>query len=85
MKKVILFLVSIVFTLSIYTKSETQPVYVEVTGKAKPAVFIPDFNPEILAYESPFNNQLLVMDETPKLSCRAVQLKFSYTLASFLI
>lgn len=43
MKNVILLLVSFGFSLSIYAKNESQPVYVEVTGKGKPIVLIPGF------------------------------------------
>jgi len=43
MKNVILLLVSFTFSLSIYAKNESQPVYVEVTGKGKPIVLIPGF------------------------------------------
>ena len=43
MKNVILLLVSFAFSLSIYAKNESQPVYVEVTGKGKPIVLIPGF------------------------------------------
>jgi pimeloyl-ACP methyl ester carboxylesterase len=43
MKNFILFLVSFVFSLSIYAKNEGQPISVEVTGKGKPIVLIPGF------------------------------------------
>lgn len=43
MKNVILLLVSFVFTISIYAKGENQPIYVDVTGKGQPILFIPGF------------------------------------------
>ena len=42
MKKVIL-LISFVFTLSVYAKSENQPIYVEVIGKGQPILLISGF------------------------------------------
>lgn len=43
MKNLILLFVSIVFSLSIYAKNESQPINVEVTGKGKPIILIPGF------------------------------------------
>ncbi len=43
MKNLILLLVSFVFSLSIYAKNESQPISVEVTGKAKHIVSITRF------------------------------------------
>ncbi|WP_233098803.1 alpha/beta fold hydrolase [Aureibaculum flavum] len=43
MKNVIVLLVSVVFTFSIYATNENQPIHIEVIGKGKPIVFIPGF------------------------------------------
>lgn len=43
MKNVILLLVSVVFSLSIYAQNESQPISVKVTGKGKPIILIPGF------------------------------------------
>lgn len=43
MKNVILFLVPFAFSLSMFAKSENQPIHVEVTGKGHPIVLIPGF------------------------------------------
>ncbi|MEP0266865.1 alpha/beta hydrolase [Dokdonia sp.] len=43
MKNVILLVVSLVFSLSIYATNESQPIHVEVTGKGNPIVLIPGF------------------------------------------
>ncbi|WP_299117224.1 alpha/beta fold hydrolase [uncultured Winogradskyella sp.] len=43
MKKVIIFFISIVFSLSINAKNKTQPIHVEVTGKGNPILLIPGF------------------------------------------
>ena len=43
MKNVILLLVTFVFSFTIYSKSDSQPIYVEVIGKGKPIVLIPGF------------------------------------------
>lgn len=43
MKNVILLIISLVFSLSVYAKSENQPIYVEVKGKGQPIILIPGF------------------------------------------
>jgi len=43
MKNVILFVITFVFTLSMYAKSKNQPIHVEVTGKGQPIILIPGF------------------------------------------
>lgn len=43
MKNVILLIISFVFSLSVYAKSENQPIYVEVKGKGQPIILIPGF------------------------------------------
>ncbi|GGI57664.1 alpha/beta fold hydrolase [Winogradskyella haliclonae] len=43
MKNVILFLVAIVYSLSINATDKTQPIHIEVTGKGNPILFIPGF------------------------------------------
>jgi pimeloyl-ACP methyl ester carboxylesterase len=43
MKNLILLFISFVFSLSIYAKSESQTISVEVAGKGKPIILIPGF------------------------------------------
>ncbi len=43
MKNVILLLVSLILSLSIYAQSENKPIYLEVKGKGEPIVLIPGF------------------------------------------
>ena len=43
MKKLILFLAIVVYSLSLHAQNENQAIYVEVTGKGKPVLLIPGF------------------------------------------
>lgn len=43
MKNVILILVSIIYSLSIYAKNQNQPIYIEVIGKGEPLVLLSGF------------------------------------------